>query len=61
MSENGYLEGKNFVFDHLQIPNTAAWESSYRALVARKSDIIVAAGPALSLSRPWRQQPRCRS
>jgi putative ABC transport system substrate-binding protein len=49
MAELGYLEGKNFTFDHIQIPSTEAWESSYREAVARKADIIVAAGPELSL------------
>ena len=49
MAEFGYLEGKNFTFDHVQIPSTEAWESSYREVVARKADIIVAAGPEHSL------------
>jgi putative tryptophan/tyrosine transport system substrate-binding protein len=49
MAELGYLEGKNLTYDHVQIPSTEAWESGYREVVARKADIIVAAGPELSL------------
>jgi putative tryptophan/tyrosine transport system substrate-binding protein len=49
MAELGYLEGKNFTYDHVQIPSTEAWEAGYREVVARKADIIVAAGPELSL------------
>jgi putative ABC transport system substrate-binding protein len=49
LAQLGYLEGRNFTFDHIQIPGTEAWESSYREAVARKADIIVAAGPELSL------------
>jgi putative ABC transport system substrate-binding protein len=43
------LEGKNFTYDHVQIPSTEAWESVYREVVARRPDIVVAAGPELSL------------
>jgi putative ABC transport system substrate-binding protein len=49
MAELGYLEDKNFVYDHVQIPSTQVWEASYREVVARKPDIVVAAGPELSL------------
>jgi putative ABC transport system substrate-binding protein len=49
MAEIGYVTGKNLTFDHVQIPSTEAWEASYRGVVERKADIIVAAGPALSL------------
>jgi putative tryptophan/tyrosine transport system substrate-binding protein len=49
MAELGYVAGKNFTFDYIQIPGTEAWESSYREIVARKADIIVAAGPEHSL------------
>jgi hypothetical protein len=36
MAELGYLEGNNFTYDH--IPSAEAWESVYRAVVARKPD-----------------------
>jgi putative ABC transport system substrate-binding protein len=49
MADIGYVAGKNVIFDHVQIPSTEAYEASYRGVVARKADIIVAAGPALSL------------
>ncbi|MBI1774755.1 MAG: ABC transporter substrate-binding protein [Proteobacteria bacterium] len=49
MAELGYQEGRNFTFDFMQISGTEAWEASYREAVARKADIIVAAGPELSL------------
>jgi putative tryptophan/tyrosine transport system substrate-binding protein len=49
MAELGYLEGNNFPYDHVQIPSVEAWESFYREVVARKPDIVVAAGPELSL------------
>jgi ABC-type uncharacterized transport system substrate-binding protein len=49
MAELGYVEGKNLAFDHIQIPGADAWEASYLELVARKADIIVAAGPEASL------------
>src|SRR5258705_13728264 len=50
LAELGYVEGKNLAFDHIQIPGTDAWEASYRDLVARKADIIVAAGAEASLT-----------
>jgi putative ABC transport system substrate-binding protein len=49
IADLGYREGENFVFDHIQIPNAEAWETGYREVVARKPDIILAAGPERSL------------
>jgi putative ABC transport system substrate-binding protein len=49
MAELGYKEGENFTYDHVQIPNADAWESSCRTIVAQKPDIMVAAGPERSL------------
>jgi len=49
MAELGYVEGKNFVFDHAQVSNADAWETLYREAVARKPDLVVAAGPETAL------------
>lgn len=49
MGELGYAEGTNLVFDHLQIAGPEVWEEGYRAVVARKPDIVIATGPELSL------------
>jgi putative ABC transport system substrate-binding protein len=49
MAALGYVEGKNFTYDHVQIPNTQAWEANYRDVVARQPDVIIAAGPEPSL------------
>lgn len=49
LAELGYVEGKNLTLDHLQISGAAVWEAGYREVVARKADIVVAAGPELSL------------
>jgi putative ABC transport system substrate-binding protein len=49
MAELGYREGENFTYDHAQIQNAEGWEAGYRAIVAQKPDIVVAAGPENSL------------
>jgi putative tryptophan/tyrosine transport system substrate-binding protein len=49
MAELGYREGENFTYDHAQIQNAKGWEAGYRAIVAQKPDIVVAAGPENSL------------
>jgi putative ABC transport system substrate-binding protein len=49
LAELGYVEGRNLVYDHVQIPNAEAWEALYREAVARKPDVVVAAGPETSL------------
>jgi putative tryptophan/tyrosine transport system substrate-binding protein len=49
MAELGYREGENLIYDHVQIQNTAGWEAGYRAIVAQKPDIVLAAGPESSL------------
>lgn len=49
MAELGYVEGRNFVFDHLQIAGPEAWDAGYREVVARKPDVVVATGPEISL------------
>jgi putative tryptophan/tyrosine transport system substrate-binding protein len=49
MAELGYHAGGNFAFEYLQAPSVEAYPASYAELVARKPDIILAAGsePAL--------------
>jgi putative ABC transport system substrate-binding protein len=49
MAELGYREGENFAYDHIQIQNAEAWEAGYRAIVAQKPDIVLAAGSEGSL------------
>jgi putative ABC transport system substrate-binding protein len=49
MAELGYKEGENFIYDHVQIQNAEGWETGYRAIVAQKPDIVLAAGPESSL------------
>jgi putative ABC transport system substrate-binding protein len=49
MAELGYVEGRNFVYDHVQIASPESWEATYREIVARQPDVVVAAGPELSL------------
>jgi putative tryptophan/tyrosine transport system substrate-binding protein len=49
MAELGYREGENFTYDHVQIQNAAGWEAGYRAIVAQRPDIVLAAGPESSL------------
>jgi putative tryptophan/tyrosine transport system substrate-binding protein len=49
MAELGYVEGQNFILDHVQIPNVDAWGGLFREVVARQPDVIVATGPEQSL------------
>ncbi len=49
LAELGYKEDDNLIFDHLQISSTDTWLAGYREVVARKPDILVAAGPEISL------------
>src|SRR5262249_2791810 len=49
MAELGYQDGKNFIFDFVQVASVEAWEASYRELGTRKVDIVVAAGPEVAL------------
>jgi putative tryptophan/tyrosine transport system substrate-binding protein len=49
MAELGYREGENFIYDHVQIQNAERWEAGYREIVARKPDVVLAAGPEASL------------
>src|SRR5262245_687580 len=49
LAELGYQEGKNFLFDFVQIQSTDGYESGFRELIARKVDIIFAGGAELGL------------
>lgn len=49
MRELGYEQGRNFVFEFIQVPNRAAYGKAYRELVRRKVDILAAGGPEIAL------------
>jgi putative ABC transport system substrate-binding protein len=49
MVELGYKEGENFTYDHVQVQSAEAWEDGYRAIVSKRPDIVLAAGPERSL------------
>jgi putative ABC transport system substrate-binding protein len=44
MAELGYQEGRNFTFEYIRAPSIEGYEASYRELLARKVDILLAAG-----------------
>jgi ABC-type uncharacterized transport system substrate-binding protein len=48
MAELGYEEGKNFVFDYVQVPNIEGYERGYQKLAGRV-DIFFASGPEMGL------------
>ncbi len=49
MAELGYVEGKNFTFDFIDVSGPDSYGPVMRELVQRKADIIIAYGPAASL------------
>jgi putative tryptophan/tyrosine transport system substrate-binding protein len=49
MAELGYEEGKNFVFDYVQVPNIEGYERGYQELAGRNVDIFFASGPEIGL------------
>ena len=49
MAEFGYVEGRNFTYDHVLVPNDRDWEASYRQVMAGRPNIVIAAGPEASL------------
>jgi putative ABC transport system substrate-binding protein len=53
MAELGYREDRYFTFEYIQAPSIDAYDTSFRELVARKPDIVIAAGnePALRAAR----------
>jgi putative ABC transport system substrate-binding protein len=56
MAELGYQEGRNFKFEYIQSPGIDGYVLTYRELVARNVDILLAAGnePALRAARAVR-------
>jgi ABC-type uncharacterized transport system substrate-binding protein len=52
MTELGYQQGRNFIFEYIQAPSIEAYEEIYREL-GGKTDILLAAGnePALRAAR----------
>ena len=56
MAELGYREDRYFTFEYIQAPSIDAYDTSFRELVARKPDIVIAAGnePALRARLPAR-------
>jgi len=49
MTELGYHDGKNFVFELITTQNIDGYDSAYRELVMRHLDIILAPGPENAL------------
>ena len=49
MAELGYQEGRNFTFEYIQAPSIEGYEASYRELLSRKVDILLAVGNEPSL------------
>jgi putative tryptophan/tyrosine transport system substrate-binding protein len=49
LTDLGYIEGQNVVYDHVQLPDVEDWERLYREMVARQPDVVIAAGPERSL------------
>jgi ABC transporter substrate binding protein len=49
LAELGYQDGKDFIFDFVQVASLEAWETAFQGLGARKVDIMVAAGPEIAV------------
>jgi putative tryptophan/tyrosine transport system substrate-binding protein len=49
MAELGYEEGKNFVFEYVQVPNVDGYEGGYREVARRELDIVFTSGPEIAL------------
>ena len=47
LAELGYQEGRNFVYEFIQIPSFEGYESGFRELVARNVDVIFHGGRSL--------------
>src|ERR1043166_3859214 len=49
MAELGYEEGRNFVFELVQAPNTEGYAAAFQEVARRNVDILMATGPEASL------------
>jgi putative tryptophan/tyrosine transport system substrate-binding protein len=49
MTELGYHDGKNFVFDFITAQKIDEYDPAYRELVTRHADILLAPGPEIAL------------
>src|SRR5262245_30746249 len=49
LGELGYQDGKDFIFDFVQVASLEGWETAFQGLGARKVDIMVAAGPEIAV------------
>jgi putative ABC transport system substrate-binding protein len=49
MAELGYEEGRNFVFEYIQVANVDGYKAGYREVAKRKVDLVFASGPELAL------------
>ena len=49
MDELGYIQGKNFVFESIQVSGIADYDRAFRKLATRKLDIMLASGPEIGL------------
>jgi putative ABC transport system substrate-binding protein len=49
LAELGYQDGRNLILDFVQAASFDQWEAGIRDIGTRKADIIVAAGPEISL------------
>jgi hypothetical protein len=60
MAELGYEEGKNFVFDYVQVPNIDGYERGYQNSPGTRSIFGSPAGQRSVSSPPWRLQASTR-
>ena len=49
MAQLGYEQGKNFDLEFVQVPSVGDYGATYREIVARKVDVILALGPEIAL------------
>ena len=49
MAELGYEEGKNFIFEFVQAPNTEGYAAPFQEVARRNVDILMATGPEIGL------------
>jgi putative ABC transport system substrate-binding protein len=49
MAQLGYEQGKNFDLEFVQVPSVGEYGATYREIVARKVDVILALGPEIAL------------